>query len=116
MVRGIDMQVMTTRPVDMAAQQAKMNKQNETQIAQNANTINKDAERDAARAIRTEKTEGKKIGLEEREHGGGSAGEQEAGEPEQQEQEEQRVDPMLLLPVEKGKFAQPKKHYINIEV
>jgi hypothetical protein len=106
---------MTTRPIDMAAQQAKMNKQNETQIAQNATVINRDAERDAARTIRTEKAEGQKIGTEERERGDGSAGEQEGKEAEQQGQEKQ-VDPMLLLPVEKGKFAKPKKHYINVEV
>jgi hypothetical protein len=106
---------MTTRPVDMTAQQSKVNKQNEMQTQQQATVINKDSERDSARTIRTENTEGKRIGEEERDNRNGYSGEGSGKESDEQGKEE-RVDPMLLLPVDKGKYAQPKQHYINIEV
>jgi len=115
MVRGIDTQMMTTKPADMTAQQSRVNKQNETQMAQNATIINRDTERDAARAVRAQSAEGKRIGTEERERGNASGGEQSEKEPERQERED-HIDPLLLLPVEKGKFAQPRKHYIDIGV
>lgn len=117
-VRGIDTQMLATKPADLSAAQAKINKQNETQMAQNATVINKTNEHDAERTIAATSAEGKKIGTEERERGSGGKGstnERGDGEPETQDKKEW-VDPMLSLPVEKGKFAKPKKHYIDIGV
>lgn len=117
-VRGIDTQMLATKPADLSAAQAKINKQNETQMAQNATVITKTKEHDAERTIAATSAEGKEIGTEEREHGNGGHGstsERNEGEPKKQEKEKW-VDPMLSLPVEKGKFAKPKKHYIDIGV
>lgn len=117
-VRAIEIQMLNTKPTDLSAGQAKINKQNETQMAQNAAVINKNTEHDNERTIAAVGAEGKKIGTEEREHGngqGGSSNENNENKPETSENKEW-VDPMLSLPVEKGKFAKPKKHYIDIGV
>jgi hypothetical protein len=106
--------MLATKPADMAGSQMKMNKQAETHMAHNAAVISRDAESDQARTIRASEAEGQKIGTEEREKGNGSGGKRKG--KDEKEKREEWVDPMLSLPVEKGKYAKPQKHFINIEV
>lgn len=117
-VRGIDTQMLATKPTEMTGNQMKINKQAETQMAQNASEINKNAELDRDRTIGATGAEGKKIGTEERERGNGASGgrEHEENGQENEPEKEKWVDPMLSLPVEKGRYAKSEKHYIDIEV
>jgi len=115
-IRGIDTQMLATKPMDMQAAQAKINKANETQMAQNATVMNRDNDRDAERTVRAEKSEQQRIGTEERERGNSPNSEGGGKDEPEREEAEKWVDPMLSLPVEKGKFAKPQKHFINVEV
>ena len=58
--------------------------------------------------------EGQKVGTEEREHGNGAGGH--SRDEKEPEQEKRTEDPLLSLPINKGKYAKPEKHFINIEV
>ena len=116
-VRGIDTQMLATKPADMAGNQMKLNKQAETQMAQNAVVTNRNAELDRERTVRAAGAEGQRIGTEEREKGsGGGSGGARGERGDEREQRGERQDPLLSLPVSKGKYAKPQQHYINIEV
>ncbi len=115
--RGIDTQMLATKPTEMTGQQTRIQKQTDLHMQQTAVDIHKKDEAQKERTVALVGAEGKKIGTEERETGSG----RHKREGRKQEAEvtpapPARQDPLLGLPVEKGKFAKAEHHYIDVSL
>ena len=116
-IRGIDTQMLATKPADLTAGQHRAQKQAEVHMQHTAQNIHKSAEQQAQRTVAASKAEGRRIGDEDEERRrkrGGEQGGQTEGE--QEEQTARPPDPMLSLPVDRGKYARRAQHFIDVKL
>ena len=117
-IRGIDTQMLATKPADLTAGQHRAQKQAEVHMQHTAQNIHKSAEQQAQRTVAASKAEGRRIGDDDeerrRKRGGEHGGEQ--AEAEQAEQAAPPPDPMLSLPVDRGKYARRAQHFIDVKL
>ncbi|GHV09211.1 hypothetical protein FACS1894217_12970 [Clostridia bacterium] len=114
MIRGIDTQMLATKPADSVATQSRMQKQDEMHMQQHFLRTQQDAKAMQERTVAAAKTEGERINADDGgKNGGGRQGQK---GKKREEPKPARVDPMLSLPVERGRYAKREQHFIDLGV
>ncbi|MCL2084976.1 MAG: hypothetical protein FWH06_06955 [Oscillospiraceae bacterium] len=111
-IRGIDTQMLATKPADLTAGQSRTLKQAEVHMRQTAYDINKTTEVQKERTVATVKTEGRRIGDDE--GGRGGQGGRDGSQNERERGDGKPKDPMLSLPV--GGKSRGERHFIDVKL